>query len=210
VIGLPELSLCLALPHTSPYSNNALALGLYLTLGLYLWKVTRRRVKRGPWFIYYVKLLEMTVILLLLVCEILHCMFVGFIMVLLNKYAWVLCWMCNLLKYTYLWSMVCSSILPSPLWNIMKSIVVSKDIWLVCQVDLYQFVSPFCQNVKSTFPRFQLYIVNKATLQNCHHPVDCPKWASICPWFKKFWAVKCLIFSDLPKILPPKIRLPLD
>jgi hypothetical protein len=109
-------------------------------------------------------------------------------------------------KYTYLWSMVCSSILPSPLWNIMKSIVVSEDIFVSLPSSLYQFVSPFCQNAKSTLlncqihvvmstlPRFQLYIVNKATLQNCHHPLDCPKWASICPQFKKFWAVKRLIF----------------
>ncbi len=63
----------------------------YLTLRLFLQKVRRRRVKRWTWPIYYIKLLEMTVILF-------ACMFVGFIMVLLNKYAWVLCWMCNLLK----------------------------------------------------------------------------------------------------------------
>ncbi len=145
MIILPELSLCLALPHISPYSNNALALGFYLTLRLFLRKVMRRRVKRGPWFIYYIKLLEMMVILLLPVCEILHCMFVGFIMVLLNKYAWVLCWTCNLLKYTYLWSTVCSSILPSPLWNIMKSIVVSKEIWRVCQVDVTNLLVHFAK-----------------------------------------------------------------
>lgn len=147
MIALPELSLCLAPPHTSPYSNYALALGFYLTLRLFLRKVRRRRrrVKRGPWFIYYIKLLEMTVILLLLVCEILHCMFVGFIMVLLNKYAWVLCWMCNLLNthiFGVWFAQVSCQVHFETSWS---PLLFLKIFWLVCQVDFTNLLVHFAK-----------------------------------------------------------------
>jgi hypothetical protein len=228
VIALPELSLCLAPPHTSPYSNNALALGLYLTLRLLLWKV-RRRVKRGPWFIYYIKLLEMMVRLLLLVCEILHCMFVEFIMVLLNKYAWVLCWTCNLLKYTYLWIMVCSSILPSPLWNIivhfetiMKYIIVSKDIWLVCQVDFTNLLVHFAKMLSPHYsivkymllcPHSQGSNSTLSTRQHCKlsSPCGLPQMSFNLPTIKKILGCQMSdIFLICPKSCPKRIKLPLD
>ncbi len=125
-------------------------------------------------------------------------------------------------KYTYLWSMVCSSILPSPLWNIMKSIVVSKDIWLVCQVDttnlLVHFAkmqSPHYSIVKYMFlcPHSEGSNSTLSTRQHCKIVITlwtAPNELQFAHNYKNSGLSNVWYFSDLPKILPQKIRLPLD